>query len=465
MLGREKRRYRAWSFVVDAVAAVLCLGVVYGGLLVGSPWLERVLTNLTGYPFRMQGVSHLADQGWLFSVVVLCLFLSLWLNRFYAMDFFVSRRKIVFAVAKSIAAGLGIVAVFFYFFTIIQVNRSLLFGFFGLFGAYLLVKELVFRRLILRRRFRERPLHALLVCAAEEEPALRERFAQPDHASVRLNESVAAVDDLPARLSAGGYDLVLLGNHPQAQRAIELAEEQGVEVWYRAEFLSPLLARPEFDEFGGEPVVVFSTVPHYEGKFLYKRAFDVVAALALLAVLSPLLLGIAVGVKLGSPGPVFFRQQRTGWRGRPFSLWKFRTMADGADARQAELAAVNEHQGPVFKLRADPRITPFGRWLRRYSLDELPQLWNVLRGEMSLVGPRPLPVRETEQFSALRDRRRLSVLPGLTGLWQVSGRSDIEDFAEWVRLDLEYIDRWSLWLDLNILCRTVPTVLSGQGAR
>lgn len=462
MLGRQKRVYRTCSFLLDAAAALFCLEAVYLALLYASPTIEKFLATITGYPFRFQGVQHLTEQGWLFSVILLCLFLSLWSNRFYTIDFFAGRRKIVVAAAKSTLIGLGLVTVFFYFFSIVNVNRSLLFGFFGLFGGYLVIKELLFRRYVIQRRFKKRPLRALLVCEAGETDLLRRRFSGQDHASVQLESTLHSVDQLPAALAAG-YDLVLLGNHPHAQRAIEIAEEQGVEVWYRADFLSPLLARPEFDEFGGEPIVVFSTVPHYEGKFFYKRAFDVIGALGLLGLLSPLLMVIAVAVKLTSPGPVIFKQQRTGWRGRPFAMWKFRTMAVDADAHQDVLD--NALDGPAFKAKDDPRITPLGRWLRRYSLDEFPQLWNILRGEMSLVGPRPLPVHETEKFSAFRDRRRLSVLPGLTGLWQVSGRSDIKDFAEWVRLDLEYIDRWSLWLDLRILCRTLPTVLSGQGAR
>ncbi|MEO0795346.1 MAG: sugar transferase [Verrucomicrobiota bacterium] len=449
---------------MDAVASVVILEAIYLTLFFASPLIERWLTKLTGYPFKLQGVEHLTDQGWLFAVILLCLFLSLWSNRFYSMDFFIGRRKIIFAVLKSTLIGLGLVTVFFFFFSIVNVNRSLLFGFFGLFAGYLLVKELLFRKLVIQRRFRARPLRALLVCPGDEAPVIQERFNRHDHASVKLVTTLDDIDSMGNELSNGGYDLVLLGNHPNAQRAIETAEEQGVEVWYRADFLSPLLARPEFDEFGGEPIVVFSTVPHYEGKFFYKRAFDVIGGLCLAAALSPILIALAIGVKLTSRGPVFFRQQRTGWRGRPFAMWKFRTMQCGAEAQRDALEEANEHAGPVFKMKNDPRVTRFGRWLRRYSLDELPQLWNVIRGEMSLVGPRPLPVDETQKFSAFRDRRRLSVLPGLTGLWQVSGRSEISDFAEWVRLDLEYIDRWSLWLDIRILCRTLPAVLSGEGA-
>jgi exopolysaccharide biosynthesis polyprenyl glycosylphosphotransferase len=192
---------------------------------------------------------------------------------------------------------------------------------------------------------------------------------------------------------------------------------------------------------------------------------DFCGALVALAIVAIPLLLVAVLVKLTSPGPIFFRQQRSGLNGRPFILYKFRTMVTNAEQMKHELAAMNEMSGPVFKLTNDPRITPLGRFLRKFSIDEFPQLFNVLRGEMSLVGPRPLPVDEVKRFHDLAHRRRLSVKPGLTCLWQISGRNNVKDFKDWVRLDLEYIDNWSLWLDCKILCRTVPVVLIGLGAK
>jgi lipopolysaccharide/colanic/teichoic acid biosynthesis glycosyltransferase len=177
------------------------------------------------------------------------------------------------------------------------------------------------------------------------------------------------------------------------------------------------------------------------------------------------MLAIALLIKLTSAGPVMFRQQRSGLNGSPFSIYKFRTMMTNAEQLKHELAAMNEMTGPVFKVTNDPRITPLGKILRKFSLDELPQLFNVLRGEMSLVGPRPLPVDEVKRFNDLAHRRRLSVKPGLTCLWQVSGRNKISDFKDWVRLDLQYIDNWSIWLDLAILLRTIPVVLRGTGAK
>jgi lipopolysaccharide/colanic/teichoic acid biosynthesis glycosyltransferase len=184
----------------------------------------------------------------------------------------------------------------------------------------------------------------------------------------------------------------------------------------------------------------------------------------LLALGAPMLV-VALTIRLTSPGPVLFRQQRSGLNGRPFTMLKFRSMVTDAEQRKQELASLNEMSGPVFKLTNDPRVTSVGRFLRKWSIDELPQLVNVLRGEMSLVGPRPLPVAEVARFDDLAHRRRLSVRPGLTCLWQISGRNEVRDFKDWVRLDLEYIDNWSLWLDLRILVRTVPAVLTAAGAK
>ncbi|WP_171110351.1 sugar transferase [Streptomyces gossypiisoli] len=192
-----------------------------------------------------------------------------------------------------------------------------------------------------------------------------------------------------------------------------------------------------------------------------KRAIDVVGAAVLLVLVAPVLLAAAVAVRADTPGPALFRQRRTGWRGKEFEVLKLRTMQVGSEKLRAALAARNEAGGQLFKIRQDPRVTPVGRWLRRYSLDELPQLVNVLLGHMSLVGPRPLPV-EDSVFTG-NARRRLLVRPGLTGLWQIAGRSNLR-WEDALRLDLEYVDTWSLRKDLAILLRTVPVVLRGDGA-
>jgi exopolysaccharide biosynthesis polyprenyl glycosylphosphotransferase len=194
-----------------------------------------------------------------------------------------------------------------------------------------------------------------------------------------------------------------------------------------------------------------------------KRVFDVTAGGLGLIALAPLLAAIALAIRLTSPGPTFFIQERYGLNRRIFRMYKFRTMVANAEALQLALEHLNEAAGPVFKIRDDPRITAVGRFLRRTSLDELPQLINVVMGDMSLVGPRPLPLRDVRHFSEGALMRRFSVRPGLTGLWQVSGRSEL-GFEDWIRLDLQYIDRWSIGLDLKILLRTVPAVMRGEGA-
>jgi exopolysaccharide biosynthesis polyprenyl glycosylphosphotransferase len=253
----------------------------------------------------------------------------------------------------------------------------------------------------------------------------------------------------------------------RVESVIQLCEIEGVEAWLVADFFTTQIARASFDEMLGQPLLIFRSTPETSWQMLAKNLLDISGALVLLifSIVIPVLPLVALLIKVTSPGPILFRQQRSGLNGAPFTIWKFRTMATNSDQLKHELAAMNEMSGPVFKITNDPRITPLGKWLRKYSLDELPQLFNVLRGEMSLVGPRPLPVDEVKRFNDLAHRRRLSVKPGLTCLWQVSGRSQISDFKDWVRLDLEYIDNWSIWLDLLILLRTIPAVLGATGAK
>jgi exopolysaccharide biosynthesis polyprenyl glycosylphosphotransferase len=189
---------------------------------------------------------------------------------------------------------------------------------------------------------------------------------------------------------------------------------------------------------------------------------DFMGSLLFISILSPLLLMITLLIRLDSPGPAIYRQVRCGLNGRKFTFYKFRSMIQGAEKQQSDLAAYNMMDGPVFKMKNDPRVTRVGRFLRKTSLDELPQLFNVLRGDMSFVGPRPPIPEEVEKYESWQ-RRRLSMRPGITGLWQVSGRNQI-DFQRWMKLDLEYIDQWSLWLDFKILMKTILVVLWGRGA-
>jgi exopolysaccharide biosynthesis polyprenyl glycosylphosphotransferase len=214
---------------------------------------------------------------------------------------------------------------------------------------------------------------------------------------------------------------------------------------------------------GNFPVLYLEPVRRTGWRAGAKRAFDIAIAGTGLVVFAPVLALISLAIKLTSPGPVIFRQSRVGYAGEPFEMLKFRTMVAGADGLSAELRSLNEVDGPIFKMRNDPRITPVGRPLRSFSLDELPQLWNVLRGEMSIVGPRPALAAEALEWDTDFAAQRLSTRPGVTGMWQVSGRSDLS-FQDYVRLDLYYVDNWSLWTDLAIVAKTVPTVLLRRGA-
>lgn len=246
---------------------------------------------------------------------------------------------------------------------------------------------------------------------------------------------------------------------------VKACELEGVEAWLVADFFKTQISQPTFDSFYGRPVLIFRSAPEVSWQGMAKQLMDFVGSLLALIPFSMVMIPVAIAIKLTSPGPVFFRQQRAGLNGKPFTMLKFRTMVTNAEQLKQELAVLNEMTGPVFKVTNDPRVTPIGKWLRKMSIDEFPQLINVLLGEMSLVGPRPLPLDEVARFDDMAHRRRLSVKPGLTCTWQVSGRNKVSDFREWVRLDLEYIDNWSLWLDIKILLRTIPVVLLGWGAK
>ncbi len=241
-----------------------------------------------------------------------------------------------------------------------------------------------------------------------------------------------------------------------------MCEELGIRTRVAMNFFSNRVARIELEELEGIPFLTFTTTPSDETQLAFKRLLDVSVSAILLLLTMPALVIAALAIKLTSPGSILFKQERIGLNGRIFTLYKFRTMIDHAHELRGEVSHLNEMSGPVFKSATDPRVTRVGRILRRFSLDEIPQLWNVLKGDMSLVGPRP-PIPEEVKSYHRWHRRRLSMKPGLTCLWQVSGRNTI-DFDRWMQLDLQYIDNWSPSLDLKILLRTIPAVLSGRGA-
>ena len=247
------------------------------------------------------------------------------------------------------------------------------------------------------------------------------------------------------------------------ENAIYECEVIGVKVTIALDLFNLKFARAQQTELDGIPLLSFDSAPSHQWQLFFKRTLDVLVSGAGLVLLGPFLLAAAVLIKVTSKGPILFLQKRTGVSGRKFVLFKFRTMQKGAHRKQKDLDALNTMTGPVFKIKKDPRLTTIGGFLRRFSIDELPQLLNVFLGHMSLVGPRPAPQKEVLKYQPWQ-RRRLSMRPGITCLWQVGGRNKIRDFDQWMKLDLEYIDKWSLSLDFYILLKTIPVVLFGIGA-
>ncbi len=422
--------------------------------------------------FGMKAVPEFSNFVWLYLILIPAGPMVLEAQGYYNRPLLCARPLTAWILVKGCAiVSLGLVVALFFF----QINfpRSVIiwFGFVSFF--FLSIKEEVmltwFKTRIARRQFRRR---FLLVGTGPETASMRARLG-------KIAEEIEIAGEMDLNDVPTGKLIEFLHEHSvngviidakrsyfdKVETAIRACELEGVEVWLVAQFFQTQISRTRLDDFHGLPVLVFSSAPEASWQGIMKHAIDFLFASILLVFSSPVLIGCAILIKITSPGPIFFKQQRSGLNGRPFTLYKFRTMCSNAEQLKHELAAMNEMSGPVFKVTNDPRITPLGKWLRKFSIDEFPQLVNVIRGDMSLVGPRPLPVDEVKQFNDFAHRRRLSVKPGLTCLWQVSGRNNVKDFKDWVRLDLEYIDNWSVWLDIKILWQTIPVVLLGTGAK
>lgn len=315
------------------------------------------------------------------------------------------------------------------------------------------------------RRILERPelgvrIQGFLTDTSEQDPG---PIRAMEEMGLRNAGSVTSLPDLLVREVVDGVLFcVPAGNLAAFEDLFLLCEDQGVDTLMAANLFPHLVAQVHLERLEELPLLRFTTLPQNYVALFLKRVLDFLISAAGLILLSPLLALVALLIKATSKGPVLFSQERVGLHGRRFRCHKFRTMVVGAERLQRDLEHLNEADGPVFKIRNDPRVTPVGRFLRKFSLDELPQLWNVLVGDMSLVGPRPPIPSEVERYERWQ-RRRLSMRPGITCLWQISGRSEL-DFDTWMRLDLQYIDHWSLTLDFVILLKTLPAVLSTRGA-
>jgi exopolysaccharide biosynthesis polyprenyl glycosylphosphotransferase len=275
------------------------------------------------------------------------------------------------------------------------------------------------------------------------------------------------VNNLPDIIDSHVIDEVVFAVSRKRLETLEesflLCEEEGINTRIAVNFFPHMIAKVHLEDLHGIPLLTFSTVPSNEVLLFIKRTIDVLVSGFLIVSLIPIYAIVAILVKTSSPGPIFFRQIRAGRNGRQFTLYKFRSMVEDAEFLRPELEKLNEMSGPVFKMKNDPRVTSIGKWLRKTSMDELPQFWNVFVGEMSLVGPRP-PLPEEVVHYKRWQKRKLSMKPGITCLWQISGRNKNIDFEDWMKLDLKYIDNWSLKLDMEIFLKTIPVVLLGKGA-
>jgi exopolysaccharide biosynthesis polyprenyl glycosylphosphotransferase len=437
--------------------------------------LDRVFFILTPVKALLLGVT-----------LLLWLLAGRWIgayDRFYGANlwaaFYDSFRQVAFGT-------LGLVA--FQFLLRLDVSRL----FIGLFALYNLVALVAYRasagrlRGYIRRQF---GAEVFYVIVGRSEKGLEigrqlEQGAEFGHRLLTFVDPSNGADEGPSQIKLENtYRVIklnelprLLRQHvvdeiffvvdgqtlPELEEIFLLCDEEGIRTRIAADFFPHVHSRLYLDRFGATPMLTFTATPHDEMRLFLKRAFDVTMALCSLVVLGVPMLVLGLLVRWTSHGPAIFHQVRCGLNGRKFTVYKLRSMVNDAQDRQAELAHLNEKDGPVFKISEDPRLTPLGRYLRRFSIDEWPQFWNILKGDMSFVGPRPAVPGEVDQYKAWQ-RRRLRMRPGLTCLWAIRGRDAI-DFETWMKLDLEYIDNWSLALDLKILLRSIPRVLAGKGA-
>jgi exopolysaccharide biosynthesis polyprenyl glycosylphosphotransferase len=421
-----------------------------------------------------QSIDSFGNYSWLLIVVMLFGPILLDLQGFYESPFEKTKWKSLVQIVRAMIYLSIIVSACVIFLRLPLVSRSMPLMFIALATGVLLAKERLFVRHIRGRALRGELREPVLLAGSPEDIAALELTLTPEQ-KLRMDivgridiENQPLSDLIQAMHRHAVSRVIFAAAHSQlnkVEQAIGACEVEGVPAWLVADFIRTSIAKADVDAFGGRPMLVFRSTPDVSWTLFIKDLIDRVGAFVALLVLALPMAAVALMIRITSPGPVIFRQQRAGKHGKPFIMYKFRSMSDDAEMRRAELEPFNQMNGPVFKVEGDPRITPFGRWLRRSSIDELPQLVNVLMGDMSLVGPRPLPIYEVEKFENTAQRRRLSVKPGLTCLWQISGRNQVKDFGDWVKLDLDYIDRWSLALDFKILVRTIPAVLMGMGAK
>jgi exopolysaccharide biosynthesis polyprenyl glycosylphosphotransferase len=469
MLGSRNRE----QFSIQAL--LLCDAfLVFQGFYIGDK-LRPFLRPLLG--LSDDGQIGLAQISWLLFIVVPFTPLVLEVFGFYRN---MMRKTLFQSLTQMIQALLVIsvaIAAMVLFFKMAPMSRLVLVVAMVLSATFLLLRDAFVRSSLRKAALKEgRQERVVLAGCKEDTKQLIE--SMPDEVTdywqvvCEFDFSERDVIELEGIVTRESVERVIIASRnavfQKISETVEMCEKQGIESWVSADFIRTQVSRPTFDNLGGQPMLVLRATPELSWALLAKSALDRIGAFIFVLCTLPLWIFAIIGIKLSSPkDPVFFRQDRAGKYGRPFKMWKFRTMVLDAEDQLDDLKDEmgNEMTGPVFKLENDPRVFPFAHFLRKWSIDEFPQMLNVLTGDMSLVGPRPLPIYEVSKFEKSEHRRRLSVKPGITCVWQVKGRNTITEWEDWVKLDLEYIDNWSLWLDIKLLMQTVPAVLLAKGAK
>lgn len=473
MLKQHARLATNALYLADMTATALSFPAAY---YLRDTFLKRFLPG---------GLYPLHEYYWLLAVIV-----PVWSLLLYKLNAYSSHRTTpvlveLWAVSRAVMLGGTALAAVAFSLRSYYISRALIVAFIAVNLLAIAAERTVIRLLswfFRRRGYNSR--NVLIVGTGRQASDMAKRIEKYRHWGFRImgvvrengepypvhtmdgHPIIGSLSDLEAVVSLGAVDEVIFagsGRIEDYEDVFLMLEDNGINSRVVANMFPHVIAKLQLEELESVPLLTFTTVPTNTYALLGKRFFDVCAAVLLLILTSPVMLLTAALIKLTSPGPVLFRQKRSGLYGRTFTLYKFRSMYRDAEKKKKELEALNEMDGPVFKIRNDPRITTWGRFIRKASIDELPQVWNVLRGDMSIVGPRPPLPDEVARYDRWQ-RRRLSMRPGLTCLWQISGRNRVRKFDDWVKMDLQYIDAWSLGLDMKIFLKTIPAVLFRKGA-
>lgn len=429
---------------------------------------------------------HYMRYFWIFYLVLLLWPLLLNINDMYPANRLRRIKRTATIIVKSSLQGLFIILALLFIFRLQIVSRLVMAGFAVITTGLLFLKESVaIYYIYLLRKAGVDVRNVLVVGTTESVKDIVKTVDKNSFLGLRVmgllapseekerhrawgHKILGDLDDIEKVLHAVPVDVVIIAIERKDYRKVNdiifHCEEEGIEIWLTASLFNIKIASLDADELIDIPIFVFRTTPKFSWQIFIKSAFDRAAGVILFLLSLPLITAAMVVIKLTSGGPVLFQQIRCGLQGRRFTLYKLRTMYADAEKRKKRLERENIMEGPAFKLNSDPRITSVGRILRKFSIDEMPQFWNALKGDMSIVGPRPPLPDEVKRYKGWQ-RRRLSMKPGITGLWQISGRSKITDFSDLAKLDLQYIDTWSLWLDVKIFLKTILVVLSTKGAK